>query len=66
MARLMIKCPMTGQPVFTGMDLTPVSNGMEFTREAFDSSTLKDNSVSCPHCHQQHVWQKEDAYLEDE
>jgi endogenous inhibitor of DNA gyrase (YacG/DUF329 family) len=56
MARLMIRCPQTGKPVFTGMDMPPA---------AFDRATLESNTVRCPHCGEPHTWQKADAYLEE-
>jgi hypothetical protein len=56
MARLMITCPNTGEPVFTGIDLP---------ESVLESAELRDNGVGCPHCGQTHVWSKEDAYLED-
>ena len=57
MATLMIKCPSTGQPISTGMDLDKAS---------FDSSTFSNNGVGCPICRQTHIWNKSDAFfLED-
>lgn len=55
MTRIMIKCPTTGLPVFTGIDAS---------KEGFETGTFIDNAVVCPLCRQKHVWQKEDAYLE--
>ncbi|MEY2485491.1 MAG: hypothetical protein QOH39_1139 [Verrucomicrobiota bacterium] len=53
--RLMIKCPKTGKPVYTGVAM---SEG------AFKSATLHDNAIGCPQCGEQHVWNKEDAFFE--
>jgi len=56
MARVMITCPETGNPVPTGFDMDEGS---------FEGSTLTDNTFSpCPECGQAHTWSKEDAYLE--
>jgi endogenous inhibitor of DNA gyrase (YacG/DUF329 family) len=55
MARIMIRCPSTGQPVYTGIDAN---------RQSFESSSFRNNITSCPHCKQKHTWSKEDAYLE--
>jgi hypothetical protein len=58
MARVMIKCPSTGKPLSTGMD---------FGKQAFETSTLTNNTVGpCPHCGQMHTWSKKDAWLEGE
>jgi endogenous inhibitor of DNA gyrase (YacG/DUF329 family) len=54
--RIMIRCPKTNKPMYTGMTMP---------QQAFDSSTLEDNTVGpCPHCGGQHTWSKEDAFLE--
>jgi endogenous inhibitor of DNA gyrase (YacG/DUF329 family) len=52
MATLMIKCPVTGKPAPTGMSLD---------KKAFDSTTLKDNLINCPHCKKMHAWSKKDV-----
>ena len=58
MPDVMIRCPVTGKPVRTGMSLS---------RESLELSELEDNRVGpCPHCGQTHVWDKEDAYLESQ
>ena len=49
---LFIKCPKTGKPVPTRMDM-PI--GM-------DLSGLSNNSVSCPHCGEMHKWDGKDAF----
>lgn len=55
MVSVKIKCPVTGKDVPTGivMDL-----------ESFKSTTLKDNTVQCPHCGKPHKWSKQDAFVE--
>ncbi len=56
MARVLIKCPVTGHGVFTGIEMDEAS---------FESSTLPDETLRlCAACGQSHPWSKEDAYLE--
>lgn len=55
MPNVMIKCPETNKPVSTGIAMD---------EKSFNSSTLSNNNVQCPHCGKMHTWQKEDAYLE--
>lgn len=53
MPMLMIKCPSTGKPVPTGIvwDLATI-----------DSLKLETNAqVTCPHCKQEHSWNKADV-----
>ena len=53
----MIKCPNTGKAVPTGINMDQAS---------FDSSDMRDNALGgCPACGGTHVWNKEDAFLED-
>ena len=57
MANVMIKCPNTGKAVPTGINMDQAS---------FDSSDMRDNALGgCPACGGTHVWNKEDAFLED-
>ena len=51
---VIITCPVTRRPVPTGIAMDAVS---------FQSSTLMNNSVSCPHCGGMHTWSKHNAYL---
>lgn len=55
MAKVMIKCPVTGKPVFTGMDFP----------KNMDMSGVRNNSIGCPHCGRSHTWDGKDAYFED-
>lgn len=55
MARVMIKCPTTGEPVSTGMDMDSLEG------VSLSNNTLRD----CPECGQDHVWQGSDAFLEE-
>jgi HNH endonuclease len=54
--QVMIKCPKTKRSIFTGIVMPEAT---------FRSSIFENNSVSCPHCGRQHVWSKEDAFVED-
>jgi endogenous inhibitor of DNA gyrase (YacG/DUF329 family) len=54
MPKIMITCPETRKPVFTGMDLP---------KNVFEKAQIQGNSVSCPHCGQVHAWSRDDAYL---
>lgn len=55
MPMVIITCPTTGKPVPTGIVMD---------ERAFETSTLVNNSVTCPHCKQRHTWNKKDARLE--
>ena len=57
MAKVMIRCTETNEPVYTGISID---------ESAFESSELGTNKVSCPHCGQEHTWDKDDAEFEDE
>ncbi len=57
MARVMITCPETGKPIYTGMSFDGIT---------FEASQLIEKSVLCPECAQVHIWNKQDAYLESE
>lgn len=54
MAPVMMKCPTTGKPFATGLDMD---------QQTYESSTLEDNFSSCPYCGQEHTWSKGDTYL---
>ncbi len=57
MARVMIACPVTGRPIYTGVS---------YDEDTFETSQFADKSVFCPECGQVHTWTKHDAYLESE
>ena len=57
MARVMIACPDTGKPIYTGMSCDEVT---------FETIQLTDRPVLCPECGQVHTWNKQDAYVESE
>ena len=58
MSRIMIRCPSTGKPLFTGMGM----NAQSFANSQFVNNTVGP----CPHCGQSHVWNKKDAWVEDD
>ena len=53
--RIMIRCPATGEPVYTG-------------KHAYDSAILKgmheSGALLCPHCKATHAWNTDNAFLE--
>jgi hypothetical protein len=51
MPRIMIDCPITKWPVFTGL-------------VAPDVSKITEHTVQCPHCHRMHAFSARVAYLE--
>jgi len=56
----MINCPETGRPVHTGMNMS---------EDAYQSATLENNTITCPHpdCPEDsHTWDEADAYLKDD
>ena len=55
MFKITITCPVTKQPVETGVKTA--------SREAFNSNLFKEHVVICPKCYQTHSWRKEDAFL---
>jgi hypothetical protein len=59
MLRVMIRCPNTGQSVYTGRDISQL---------AFEDPTdvWEPEVLTCPCCQQQHSWTKPDAFLESE
>ena len=56
MAILMIKCPHTGRPISTGIEVDPQS-----------FATLPDvlSRVKCPECGLDHAWWTREAWLDD-
>ena len=54
MARVMIKCPQTGDWVFTGI---------ETDTETFERLPDASAQLQCPQCGLDHVWRKADAEL---
>ena len=58
MPRIMIRCPVTQKPVYTGMSTTNLGS---------DISKYGSNTFGpCPSCGQAHTWDKHNAYLESE
>ena len=54
MPRVMIDCPETRKPVYTGNN---------FSWLAFDALALEERELHCPECGRWHRWKKSDAYL---
>jgi hypothetical protein len=54
MSEVLIRCPLTGKDVPTGIMLDD---------EAFLNVNLQDKEAHCPHCGLQHHWNQADAYL---
>jgi hypothetical protein len=52
---VMIRCPVTQKPVFTGLQMT--------SPEEFARGIYKNVSVYCPHCKSEHRWEKDEAFL---
>jgi len=57
-AKVMIRCPETGEPVYTGLSMDKRSFELDFVQ----SNVL----VKCPACEKDHVWSKDDAFLEED
>lgn len=53
--RVMIRCPVTGRAVPTGLTADPAT---------WDIRAIGLNRVSCPDCKQVHAWSKKEASLE--
>lgn len=54
--KVMITCPNTGEPLWTGILLDWSS---------WEAAELVQNKVSCYHCGAIHTWDKKDARLEE-
>lgn len=57
MARVMIDCPETGKPVYTGLN---------FEESDWDAVPVGTRRVECPRCGGIHEWGRTDAYLDDD
>jgi len=55
MFQVMIRCPVTGRAIQTGLTADP---------KTWKDRHIGLNSVSCPECKQIHTWRKKDAHLE--
>jgi hypothetical protein len=53
MAQIMIKCPTTGQEVYTGI-----------SADSLDG--IGENVLGCPFCRHQHTWNGTGAYLKND
>jgi endogenous inhibitor of DNA gyrase (YacG/DUF329 family) len=56
MGMVIIKCPVTGQPVPTGLVMD---------KEEFGRASLVGNILRCPACGRMHEWTREQAQLVD-
>jgi hypothetical protein len=54
MPALMIRCPKTG---------TPVDTGIELDQDTFKYLPKIQSFVTCPACGERHPWSKDDAWL---
>lgn len=53
--RVMIRCPVTGNPIATGLVAGP---------NTWNARPIGLNKVACPACKQSHAWSKKEAFLE--
>lgn len=66
MPRIMITCPVTQKPVYTGTS-TNTNTNTNTTKLGLDISKYGSNTFGpCPSCGQAHTWDKNNAYLESE
>ena len=54
MKDVMINCPTTNLPLATGVQLS---------EQVFLTAVFLNVRVPCPHCEEEHRWNKDDAYL---
>ncbi len=54
MARVMITCPETHTPIYTGLN---------FDWFSFESIEFCELPLHCPNCGMDHEWRKEEAFL---
>jgi endogenous inhibitor of DNA gyrase (YacG/DUF329 family) len=54
MSLIFIKCPQTGRPV---------STGIEIDRASFEALPTVGAPVKCPACGATHIWNKHEAWL---
>ncbi|HEX9701402.1 MAG TPA: hypothetical protein VGA19_01025 [Rhodospirillales bacterium] len=57
MARVMILCPETGKPVYTGMS---------FDWSVFENVRIGERQVRCSACGDFHTWKRTDVHLEED
>ena len=56
MAKLMLTCPSTGKPAFTGE---------EGGRDDLEALAFSGHELLCPECRQTHEFSSRDTYIED-
>ena len=54
---VLIKCPVTGSPLKTGLYMN---------RRSFKDQLIEQQEVRCTHCGKIHIWSKKDAHLAGE
>ena len=54
MSQVLITCPETKRPVYTGLN---------YEWPSFESADLPRQTLKCPQCGNIHSWQKSEAYL---
>ncbi len=52
---ILVRCPTDGEPVFTGLRMTP---------EEYENAVLRDIGMLCLRCRKTHIWSKEDSWME--
>ncbi len=52
---ILVRCPTDGEPVFTGLRMTP---------EEYENALLRDIGMLCLRCRKTHIWSKEDSWME--
>ncbi len=58
MGEVMIKCPETGEDVPTGYSVA---------KRLFQLNEMSSNRLeACPACGQTHIWEKEDAWVDED
>ncbi len=57
MARVLITCPETGKPIYTGLNLE---------WDTFESTRIGERTIECRECGKVHVWQRADADLDED
>jgi hypothetical protein len=54
MSQVLITCPETKRPVYTGLN---------YEWPSFDAADLPRQTLKCPHCGKIHSWSKAEAFL---
>jgi len=54
MPELLITCPKTNKPVETGIAMS---------KGPLADDAFQNNTLTCPHCGEEHVWSSKDTYF---